>query len=565
MSNTYDIKYAYVIMAAMLSLLCHLLLILLFKHVSFLPSILLNPPKRPSRVVRIIPQGMVKPKAANPLKRRAVLSDPEPPVSTLDDNPTIGPLSNGAASNGSGGKNVDDLPISDIAPPSGEIPEPPSIVSIKGVDLPPDRLNFNRILIPEPPKTPENSLLFPDGSSEKGAGTEVVEIPTRITLPQHKTPKTPTADETPLPTTPETTLVPPEPTKSMDALMDVAIFKYPSPRGGGFFRMDITPNKSADSLPTFSKDVVFLLDVSGSIGRWRLKEFKKGLRKSLRFLRLKDRLNIVAFKSRPYPLFSAPVFPTKRNLKLADAFIFKLRHGGDTNIYSALAPYVGAENKTGFRPLIIFLLSDGEVNSGAIVQDRELINTVSNDNKSGAGLYCFSCGPDRNSFLMDLLSYRNRGESVYDPEIDGSDKIIENFVGAVANVKVADLGYQLSSNIANQAFPKRLPNLYRGKTLSIYGRYKSDTKTINGRITGMDSLGERREIVVSVSLASAKIADRRLAQKWAEQYIYHLYSLLTVKYNETLRKEIHETAALYRLHLPYLDKHLKPRRKNFVD
>jgi Ca-activated chloride channel family protein len=230
-----------------------------------------------------------------------------------------------------------------------------------------------------------------------------------------------------------------------------------------------------------------------------------------------------------------------------------------------LAPYVGVENRKGARPIILFLRSDGEVNSGAIVQDRELINTISNDNKSGAGLYCFSCGPDRNSFLMDLLSYRNRGESVNDPEIGGSGKAIAEFVGAVADVKVADLEYQLSSDIADQAFPKRLPNLYRGKTLSIYGRYKSDVNAINGRITGMDSLGVRREIVVSVPLSDAKVSDSRLAQKWAEQYIYHLYSLLTVKYDESLRKEIHDTAALYRLHLPYLDKHLKPRRKNFVD
>ncbi|NOY76162.1 MAG: VWA domain-containing protein [Kiritimatiellaeota bacterium] len=565
MSNTYDMKYAYVVIAAVLSLLCHLLLIVLFKHVSFLPATLISPPKRPSRIIRIIPRSMLKLKPSPRPDKRVVLGDPELPIPSSDEDSPMPPSDSGGTA-GKGGKSVEDLPIPDIPPPKVGVPEPPSIVSIKGDDLPPERLNFDRILIPEPPKLPGNDICLPSSgeNNDSGSGGGVIELPMPLTLPPHK--KTEDKQpETDLPITPETTLLPPEPVKSMDALMDVEVFKYPSPRGGGYFRMDITPNKSADSLPTFNKDVVFLLDVSGSIGRWRLNEFKRGLEEALKFLRPKDRMNIVAFKSRPYPLFSDLVFPTKRNLKLAEAFLFKMRHGGDTNIYSALAPYVGAGNKKDARPLILFLLSDGEVNSGAIVQDRELINTVSNDNKRGAGIYCFSCGPDRNSFLMDLLAYRNRGESVNDKEIGGSDKMIERFVKAVSDIKVADLEYQLSSDIADKSFPKRLPNLYKGKTLSIYGRYRSDTMTISGRITGMDSLGERREIVVSIPLDKAKSADGRLMRKWAEQYIYHLYSLLTVKYDEATKKEIHETAALYRLHLPYLDKHLKPRRKNFVD
>lgn len=558
-------KYAYVAMAAILSLLCHLLLIALFKHVSLLPNLISTPPKRLSRIVRVIPQDTMKPLARPKTKKKPVLASPEPPSVSTDDIPAPVPVSTKGTATGSGGESPNDLPIPDTVPPPGGIPEQPSIVSVKGDDLPPERLLFDRILIPEPPKTPGNDFSFPTSGGGGGVPAAIVSLPMRIGLPPHKKPTQNKNDSSELPITPDTTLVVSEPTKSMDALIDVAVFKYPTPRGGGFFRMDLTPNKHADALPTFNKDVIFLLDVSGSIGRWRLGEFKRGMEDALRFLRPKDRFNIVAFKSRPYPLFGSPVFPTKNDLKQADKFLFKLHHGGDTNIYSALAPFVGSKNRRGARPLILFLLSDGRVNSGAIVQDRELINTISNDNKSGAGIYCLSCGPDRNSFLMDLLSYRNRGESSSLKEIGGSDKKIAKFVEAVSDVKVADLEYQLSSDIADQSFPKRLPNLYRGKTLSIYGRYRSDTKTISGRIIGMDSLGERREIIVSRNLDNATEAGSELARKWARQYIYHLYSQLTVKYDESVRKEIHDTAALYRLNLPYLDKHLKPRRRNFVD
>ena len=265
------------------------------------------------------------------------------------------------------------------------------------------------------------------------------------------------------------------------------------------------------------------------------------------------------------PMAESFLYPTAHNLKRADAFLFKLQHGGTTNIYSALQPYMGAKNRRGARPLIIFLLSDGKVNSGEIVGSSDLINTISNDNRSGAVIYSYSCGDDRNSFLMDLLSYRNRGESLNIPDTGRSNPYLTAFINAVSDIKVADLEYQISSDLADSAFPKRLPNLYRGKTLSIYGRYHNKSDSVGLRITGRDSTGIRRELVVGGTIADAETADKTLPQKWAEQYIYHLYSLLSVKYDVKVRDEIHNVAMHYHLNLPYLDKHLEQRRKNYVE
>jgi uncharacterized protein YegL len=436
----------------------------------------------------------------------------------------------------------------------------PKIITVDGDKLPDNRKKFNRIMIPKLPRdknvssfsfNPDNYLNnnFTPDLNFSGASSQP-RIQDNNTLLK-------------LPFSPETALFPGEPAKPMDLMIDVVLYKYPLNKKNGFFRIDLKPNKKASALRTFRKDVIFLLDISGSIGRARLEEMKQGIFVTLETLHPQDRFNIIAFSSINTPLFKVPMHPDKKTITAADEFLFKLRHRGTTNIFSPLNLYIGDKFRAGARPLIVYLISDGNVNSGAIVNSSELINKVSNINHDGAHIFTFSCGEDKNSFLMDLLAYRNRGESRYVPEISNSHIALSRFIFDVADVKVCDLDYQVSSELAENTFPKRLEDLYKGKTLSVYGYYPPDTKEIALRITGRDSSGIRRELVFNGKLANAPVAKDSLPSKWAEQLIYHLYSILTVKYDPKIRDEIIRTANEFNLNIPYLDKHIKPFHRNY--
>jgi len=547
MKRAFKNKYLYIFISIILSLLLHISMLIMMMKVAIFPN-LLQSPKKFTRTMKVVhrPLELKKEKSIT-----TASTAPNTPIGINDQMPSELPGSNTDPDK----KNKYNFPIPNKSPISDDSPKLPSILTVDADSISPDRMNFERNMIPKLPRMAGHDYNLITSGSMKGGGTP---IKMRVTLPPPK--KMPGA----LPVTPDTTLLPDEKVVKMDPLIDVAIYKYPLPRGGGFFRIDLSPNNKAVALKTFNKDVIVLLDVSGSIGRRRLAEFKMGIQNALPTLKKNDRMNIVAFKSKNYPMFEVPMNPTKTNLEYADGFLFKLEYGGTTNIYSALSPYVGIKNRVAARPLIIFLLSDGQVNAGEVVGNRDLINAVSNQNSNGADIYSYSCGKDRNSFLMDLLSYRNRGESINIPEIRKSNKYLTQFINAVSDIKVADLEYQISSDLADATFPKRLPNLYKNKILSIYGRYGREDEAIGLRITGQDSMGIRREIVIGGSIADAVMSDQRVAQSWAQQYIYHLYSLLSVKYNEKIRDEIHNIASRYRLNLPYLDKHLIPKRKNYV-
>jgi hypothetical protein len=120
-----------------------------------------------------------------------------------------------------------------------------------------------------------------------------------------------------------------------------------------------------------------------------------------------------------------------------------------------------------------------------------------------------------------------------------------------------DLDYQVSGNLSELTFPKKLPHLYANHTLSVYGKFTPETEELGLRITGIDSLGVKQELVFAGNLDDAFEADEQLPKKWALQYIYNLYSRLTANYDEVLKMEIYRTASKYGVDVPYIDKYLK--------
>lgn len=560
MKNSSRKNMFYIIASIVLSMIVHFCFLALFMQITLSSDLFKSPQKKPSRRFKPLKMQPKLPQpAAGPKKGEKTAVKKVDLPSNVPDTVDVPD----ATKNKDGKKDGEkyDLPKSNAIPKAPKDPQLPKIVTVDGDALPTDRKKFNRNLIPKLARTDEATEFASKTGDDKGGKGATPKLPVnmRLTLPDTK----PTPEQA-LPTTKDTSLLPEEKTSPMDLMIDVKLYKFPLPEGGGFFRIDLSPNAKAAAMQTFKKDVIFLLDVSGSIGRIRLEEMKQGLFRTLETLDEADRFNIVAFRSGNIPMFVEPMHPSKKNIQHAKGFLFKMRHSGSTNIYSALELYGSKQHRAAARPLILFLISDGKVNYGEITNNSKLINSVSNRNHDGAAIYSFSCGRYKNSFLMDLLSYRNRGESKDIKLADHSNMALSRFIVDVNAIKVADLGYQVSSNLAENTFPKRLPNLHKGKILSVYGVYPAGVNNVGLRITGLDSSGIRRELVYGGRLSDALSAGNDLPQKWAEQYIYHLYSQLTVKYEDAIRDKILGTAKKFKLKLPYLDAHLKPPKQKYM-
>jgi hypothetical protein len=543
-------KTYFIVISVILSLIVHALIFTASKNITFRTIFLQEFSKKPSRYLKLGTVSVKSPdieKLITDRKAQLIRSDEEIKKSSSQNFP--GPkVRYGSAESG----------IVKAPPPdSFKIPKAPSantlqkILETDGDKLARDRLQVNRLIVPRIARANLPSFAG-DGVSGGGSGGDPIQLKLRVPFPSRSSPDLP-----PIQPYPGSRLLPKEDLSVIDSLMDVSLFKYTEPDGKGFFRIDITPRKRISTLKPFTKDVVFCIDSSGSISQEKLDEFREGLLKSIKKMNPEDRLEIISFKHKAFPLFGELKSPSPENIKLADEFLSKLKRSGSTNIYAAVEPFVNEKFKTQDRPLLIFLASDGNVNTGEVFDSRTLVNALSNKNHDNASIFTFGSGRDKNSFLLDLLAYRNRGESFSAQEVGSGRDALDNFIEDVSSIVGMDLDYQVSGSLAEFSFPKKLPHLYSNHTLSVYGKFTPETKELGLRITGVDSQGKKQELIFAGNLDDAMEADEQLPKKWAIQYIYNLYSRLTADYNEVLKTEIYRTAAKYCVDVPYLDKYLK--------
>lgn len=554
-------KLVYLCASIALSLLFHLLFLLLTSKIHVNPGFLLEPPKIPSRTIKL---GKVEllPRPREPEKKKRIaefvpshINKSIEKKSQPSEAPKVELLNAFEAKSGNDNKEKN---ASVKAPEFTTLLKPgksPDIIAVDGDSLPKSRANFNRLIIP---KIPRSSNSDGEGGNEEGGSgltSGIAAIPLKM---RGEPPKIPDAKTL----SPDNKLLKPENAEILDSLMEIIISKHID-NTGAFFRIDIRP-KQETKMPPFDKDIVFCIDVSGSISSDRLAEFKNGVSLALDRLNPGDRFDIVAFRHSPVPLFGEFRNPTNQNIAEAKLFLNKLLRTGSTNIFAAINPFATRQGKYGDcpeRPLLMFLASDGMVNSGEVIDSRELINSFSNRNQATVSLYSFCTGKRTNSFLLDLLAYRNRGESIKAEGAENSGKELADFIFSFSELYVADLDYQISGNLIENTFPKKLPNLCKGRTLSLYGKYPANMKQIGIRITGRDSLGRKQELVCKADMDKAIEAGPELPKDWARQFIYNLYSRFTSEQDEKLIDKIINTAAEFQIEAPYYQQYLVKRRQ----
>ncbi len=341
--------------------------------------------------------------------------------------------------------------------------------------------------------------------------------------------------------------------QSLDRLLDVSAVVLRDPAGGGYFRLDIRPNRRSDQLGTVPKDILFMIDSSLSITQTMHRQFKAATIDAFQALAPDDRFNIVSFRERPKPLFPDYLEATQENLRLAAAEVEKLQRSGMTDVFSALAPYVGAEERLAGRPLNIFLLSDGESTVSGKLDNQTFIRQIHSLNRNAVSIYSFSAGSKANRHLMDFLAYNNRGKSVYHRETAKFRDELMRFMSSHTDIIVADLKYNLVGGMEPDAFPKNMPHLYRGETLSVYGRLAAGATEIVGSLTGRSADGGGQELVFRIALDQAEAASAGLAAEWAAQKVVSLLIERTLHPEQAgeLQTEINRLSARHRLVVPY--------------
>ncbi len=339
----------------------------------------------------------------------------------------------------------------------------------------------------------------------------------------------------------------------LDKLMAVSMVVYPDRAGGGFFRVDISPNPRSERLRPVSKDIMFLIDCSNSISPAKLKQFKEAVAEALPYLTKRDGFNIISFRERAQTCFPSFMPVTDESVAVGEKYVRSLQRGGMTDVFAGLAPAVesGSTPDDAFRPLNVFLMSDGQSTVKDSLANDVFIRKIVEMNRKNVSIYSFSAGKNVNRFLLDFLAYHNRGLSLHQEQLKHFRRELVEFIGTHASLIVSDLKYHIADGLDEDVFPKRLPHLYRGETLSVYGRYPKGAEEIAVSVTGRDIDGNIEELIFRGSIADAGRDSPQLALDWAAQKIFHLIGLRTLDPSPQIQAEIRQVAQKYNLYVPY--------------
>ncbi|KAJ8257260.1 hypothetical protein GJAV_G00183680 [Gymnothorax javanicus] len=249
-------------------------------------------------------------------------------------------------------------------------------------------------------------------------------------------------------------------------------------------------------LPVVPKDVIFVIDISGSMTGTKIKQTKQAMNTILSDLREGDHFNIITFSDKVHTWKKGgTVQATRQNIGEAKEFVKKINADGWTNINSALltaaqlvspsSPHAGQQGSGVKRvPLVIFL-TDGEATTGVTSSE----NILRNARKAldGASLFGLAFGDDADLPLLRRLALENRGvaRTVY----EDADAVLQlkGFYDEVASPLLSDIQLSYLDDQAFDVTQALFPNYFEGSELVVTGRVKPGIRDLKVSLTAADA------------------------------------------------------------------------------
>jgi len=252
---------------------------------------------------------------------------------------------------------------------------------------------------------------------------------------------------------------------------DLRVLTYRA-SGDGYFVMLLAPN-GGQKPPKLPKQIVFVLDRTGSMAGDKIQQAKEALAYCVRSLQPDDRFNVILFNEQPRKLFDGLVPVTRENVDRAVHEVEALTAQGGTNIADALREGLRLfpqEEANALQALVF--LTDGLPTVGETDPTR-ILNTVNELNpKRRVRIFSFGVGYDVNVHLLDRLCQQNRGISSYVRPEENIEARVSAFYNAINLPILADLKLFCEGVEAYDIYPRDIPDLFAGDQIVVTGRYK---------------------------------------------------------------------------------------------
>ena len=335
----------------------------------------------------------------------------------------------------------------------------------------------------------------------------------------------------------------------------LTLLTHREPGKQGYFLLMISPKDDWADQEYSAKDVVFVVDTSGSMAEaGKMEKARSALLYGVRILRPQDRFNVISFAGEEHLMESGLIAADEKGRARGEAFIKQLKPVGGTNINGSLLASLNQFSEGDrSRPKILIFMTDGLPTVGT-TNVAQIVENVRKATKPGVRLFTFGVGYDVNTALLDKLASENGGVADYVEPKEDLEVKVSAFFTKVNYPVLTNLKLDMSTAQVDLVYPRSIPDVFRGSQVMLIGRYRNEANLNSLRLTltGESGGSTRTYHYDELSFPVRNENNEYLPRLWATRRVGWLMEQVRSNGEQKeLRDEIIDLGTRYGIVTPY--------------
>jgi Ca-activated chloride channel family protein len=319
----------------------------------------------------------------------------------------------------------------------------------------------------------------------------------------------------------------------------------------GYALLLLSPRVETSKNQIIPRDVVLVLDTSGSMRGVKMDQARRALKYCLSNLASHDRFAVLGFATTVNKYRDQLTEASKEQLDDARKWAEKLEATGGTAINDALKAALQMRSKDTSRTFMVVFFTDGMPTVGETAPAK-IVQNVTSQNSANTRIFTFGVGDDVNATMLDQLAEQTRALSTYVRPAEDIEEKVSSLYSKISNPVLADVKLTAGPSVTLQEmYPPQLPDLFVGGQVVVLARYTGQGSAAL-KLTGTVGT-EMREFVFEATFPDKTSADREFVEHlWARRKVGYLLDQIRV--NGEKKELVDETVALakkYGIATPY--------------
>src|SRR4051812_47266153 len=333
----------------------------------------------------------------------------------------------------------------------------------------------------------------------------------------------------------------------------LSLLTHREPGKDGYFLMMLSPKDDWSENEYAAKDIIFVLDTSGSMNdEGKIEKARSALLFGVKSLRAEDRFNVTSFAGEERLMESGMISADEKGRGRGAEFVGKLKATGGTNINDALRAALKQFDASD-RPKMLVFMTDGLPTVGETNVQR-IIENSHTARVRGLRLFTFGVGYDVNTALLDKLASENGGVADYVEPKENLEIKVSNFFTKINYPVLTDLALNMGGVQTDLLYPRNLPDLFKGTQMTLIGRYENDAdlRRIAVSLRGKTGSTARAYSFENLNFPLREEENDFLPRLWATRRVgWLMEQIRTNGEQKELRDEIVDLGTRYGIVTPY--------------